>query len=110
MLGVDDPTVYALLEPVEVRLGKKLSDGRSSILETEPMRSFTLAGGERRSLVVRLRFADCEWYEPGSGSGFGGLAVRYRVLGLNRVASLRVPLEVSVESPATCPRTRPDEW
>ena len=106
VLGLDDFEGHQLLKPFEVRVGKVLPGGESSVTVTEPRRSFTLAAGDSRSLIVHLRFSDCEWVMPGGSQTVTGWSVRYRVLGLTRAVVLDLPLELSVESPATCPRPR----
>ena len=67
-------------------MGRPLPDGDSSIVETLPMAPFALAGGESRSLVVRLGFSDCEWFMPGDSQTLVAWELRYRVLGLSKSA------------------------
>lgn len=108
VVGVElPPHRHQLLAPAAVRLGRKLPDGGSSILDTEPLAPFTLRGGARRSLVAHMRFGDCEWYAAGGGQTLIGWRIRYRVLGLTKTAEVPLPVQLWVESPAHCPRQGP---
>ena len=100
------PHQHFLLKTRSVRLGKKLPSGRSSATSTEPMRPFALGAGEERTIVFRATVGNCEWYQPGGAVTRTHIGVHYRVLGLNRMAGLPLPVHIHVPSPPAdqCPR------
>jgi hypothetical protein len=105
---IQTPPRYSLLAFIDLRVGKRLANGGTSIRHTEPFRPFTLRAGEARDIVVRQRMHACEHYDRGSGNAWKALGVRYRVLGLNRHAGVPTPMYVSVKiaDDYNCPHAR----
>lgn len=56
----------------------------------EPLRPFTLSGGETRELRLDFRLADCDSarLNPGGYSALAAVRLRYRVLGISRTADV----------------------
>lgn len=100
------PNQYFLTSVLDVRVGRRLAGGMTSVLHTVPFRPFTLRPNETRDVVVRERMHACEWNEPGSSNAMTALGVHYRVLGLTRHTALETPVQVVVSSPVAdeCPR------
>src|SRR5918995_728975 len=97
----------ALLIPVRLETAAKryagsLSEGDSSLERFVP---FTLAGGDRRWIVVRTRFGNCGRFDPGASETYKQFQVTYSVLGLTKHASVALPKDIRVDSPPdlTCP-------
>jgi hypothetical protein len=109
--GFDLPSAkqFFLLAVVDVRVGRRLAHGHSSVVHTDPFHPFTLRAGETRDVVIRERMHACESNAPGGSNEFGVLGVRYRVLRLSRHADLAAPVHVVVTAPARaeCPRPAP---
>ena len=100
------PEQVVLLGLIDVRIGKRLAGGGTSVVHTDPFRPFTLHSGETRDVVVREKMRACEWNTPGSGNTWSDLGLHYRTLGLTRHATLPAPVHITVMAPpaADCPR------
>ena len=97
-----------LFAVTEVRVGKRLPSGGTSVRHTDRFHAFTLRGGETRDVVFRSVMHACEHNDPGVTYGIDGLTVRYRVLGLHRSLNVPTPMMIDIEYPdgASCPRPR----
>jgi hypothetical protein len=96
-----------LLVPIRVetaanRYAGSLGEGDPSLGKFLP---FTLAGGDRRWVVVRTRFGNCDRYTAGALETYSRFHVTYSVLGLTKQAWVRLPKEIGVDSPpdSACP-------
>ena len=69
---------------------------------------FALKSGDERLISLYGIFTDCEWYSAGSGNGYDGVVVRYRVAWASHEATIPFPSRVHVISPpdADCPVER----
>jgi hypothetical protein len=97
----------ALLVPVRLetaaqRYAGSLSEGDPSLDRFVP---FTLAGGDRRWIVVRTRFGSCGRFAAGAFETYTQFQVSYSVLGLTKRASVPLPKDIRVDSPPdlACP-------
>jgi hypothetical protein len=97
----------ALLVPVRLetaaqRYAGSLSEGAPFLERFVP---FTLAGGDSRWIVVRTRFGNCSRFAAGAFETYTQFQVSYSVLGLTKRASVPLPKDIRVDSPAdlACP-------
>ena len=96
-----------LLVPVRVetaanRYAGSLAEGDPSLEKFLP---FTLAGGDRRWVVVRTRFANCDRFAAGALETYTRFQVTYSVFGLTKQAWVQLPKDIGVDSPrdSGCP-------
>ena len=96
-----------LLVPVRVETAAKryagsLGEGDPSLEEFLP---FTLAGGDRRWIVIRTRFGNCDRFAAGAFETYTRFQATYSVLGLTRHAWVQLPRDIWVGSPpdSACP-------
>jgi hypothetical protein len=96
-----------LLVPVRFETAGKRYAG--SLGESDPSLEkflpFTLAGGDRRWVVARTRFANCGRFEAGDSQTYTQFQVTYSVLGLTKHALVSLPKDIRVDSPPdfACP-------
>ena len=96
-----------LLTPVKVQTAPGRFAGRLG--ETDPSLDkfipFTLAGGDRRWIVVRTAFGNCDRFAAGAFETFRWFQVTYSALGLTKHVWVQLPKDVRVDSPPTaaCP-------
>ena len=97
----------ALLVPVRLETAAKryagsLGEGDPSLEKFLP---FTLAGGDRRWVVVRTRFANCGRFAEGAFETYTQFRVTYGVLGFTKHAWVPLPKGIRVDSPpdSACP-------
>jgi len=97
----------ALLVPVRLETAAKryagsLGQGDPSLEKFLP---FTLAGGDRRWIVVRTRFGNCDRFAVGAFETYTRFQVTYSVLGLTKHSWVRLPGAIRVDSPpdVACP-------
>ena len=96
-----------LLVPVRVETAAQRYAG--SLGEGDPVLEkflpFTLAGGDRRWIVVRTRFGNCDRFAAGALVTYTRFQVTYSVLGLTKHAWVRLPKDIGVASPpdSACP-------
>lgn len=96
-----------LLVPVRVETAAKRDAG--SLGESDPSLEkfipFTLAGADRRWIVVRTRFGNCDRFAAGTVQTYTRFRVTYSVLGLTKHAWVPLPKNIGVESPPdfACP-------
>jgi hypothetical protein len=96
-----------LLIPVRLETAAKRYAG--SLGETDPSLekfvSFTLSGGDRRWVVVRTAFDNCDRFAAGAFETYTRFQVTYRVLGFTKQAWVPLPKDVRVDSPpdSACP-------
>ncbi len=97
----------ALLVPIRLETAAKryagsLGEGDPSLEKFLP---FTLAGGDRRWVVVRTRFANCDRFAEGAFETYTQFRVTYSVLGFTKYAWVSLPKAIRVDSPpdSACP-------
>jgi len=96
-----------LLVPVRLETAAKRYTG--SLSESDPSLEkfipFTLAGGDRRWIVVRTRFANCGRFAAGASETYTRFKVTSSVLGLTKHAWVPLPKDIGVDSPPdyACP-------
>ena len=90
------------LETAAKRYAGSLGEGDPSLEKFLP---FTLTGADRRWIVVRTRFANCDRFAAGASETYTRFQVTYSVLGLTKHAWVRLPRGIRVDSPpnADCP-------
>ena len=96
-----------LLVPVRVETAAKryagsLGEGDPSLEKFLP---FTLAGGDRRWIVIRTRFGNCDRFAAGAFETYTRFQATYSVLGLTKHALVQLPRDIWVGSPpdSACP-------
>jgi hypothetical protein len=96
-----------LLVPVRVETAAKryagsLAEGDPSLEKFLP---FSLAGDDRRWIVVRTRFGNCDRFAAGASETYTRFQVTYSVLGLTKHAWVQLPKDIGVGSPPdfACP-------
>ena len=96
-----------LLVPVRLETAAKRYAGSLSEFDPslEKFLPFTLAGDDRRWIVVRTRFGNCGRFAAGASQTYTRFHVTYRVLGFTKSAIVPLPKDIGVESPPdyTCP-------
>lgn len=96
-----------LLIPVKVETAGKRYAG--SLGETDPSLDaflpFTLSGDDRRWIVVRTRFGNCDRFAAGAFQTYTRFRVTYSVVGLTKHAWVPLPKDIGVGSPpdVACP-------
>jgi hypothetical protein len=96
-----------LLTPVKLETAPGRYAGRLG--ETDPSLDkfipFTLAGGDRRWIVVRTSFGNCGRFAAGAFETFTRFQVTYSALGFTRHVWVPLPKDVRVDSPpdVACP-------
>lgn len=96
-----------LLVPVRLETAAKRYAG--SLVEGDPSLErfipFTLAGGDRRWIVVRTRFGNCGRFAAGASETYTRFKVTYSVLGFTKHAWVPLPKDIGVDSPPdyACP-------
>jgi hypothetical protein len=97
----------ALLVPVRLETAAKryagsLGEGDPSLEKFLP---FTLAGGDRRWIVVQTRFGNCDRFAAGAFEAYTRFQVTYTVLGFTKHAWVPLPKGIRVDSPPdlSCP-------
>ena len=102
MTGQNQLLVPIRLETATQRYAGSLGAGDPSLEKFLP---FTLAGGDRRWIVVRTRFGNCDRFAPGALETYTRFQVTYSVLGLTKHAWVRLPKDIGVASPpdSACP-------
>ena len=90
------------LETATKRYAGSLSEGDPSLEKFIP---FTLAGSDRRWIVVRTRFGNCGRFAAGTSETYTRFKVTYNVLGLTKQAWVALPKDIAVDSPSdfACP-------
>src|SRR5262245_53985708 len=96
-----------LLVPVRVETAAKryagsLGEGDASLERFLP---FTLAGTDRRWIVIRARFGNCGRFAAGSFETYTRFQVTFTVLGLTKHVWIPLPKDIGVDSPPdyACP-------
>jgi hypothetical protein len=96
-----------LLVPVRLETAAKRYAGSLSEFDPslEKFLPFTLAGGDRRWIVVRTRFGNCGRFAAGASETYTRFKVTYSVLGLTKHAWVPLPKDIAVDSPPdfACP-------
>ena len=71
-------------------------------------KSFALAAHKEQTIKVTARFFNCESYVVGGSAGLDSVEVRFKILGIQRTASIPLGERIEVMSPtnANCPRPR----
>jgi hypothetical protein len=102
MTGRNELLVPVRLETAAKRYAGSLDEGDPSLERFLP---FTLAGGDRRWIVVRTRFGNCGRFDAGDTKTYTQFHVTYSVLGLTKSAWVQFPRGINVESPPdwACP-------
>ena len=102
MSGQNQLLVPVRLETAAKRDAGRLGEGDPSLEKFLP---FTLAGADRRWIVVRTRFGNCDRFAAGAVETYTRFQVTYSVLGLTKHAWVPLPSGVRVESPpdVACP-------
>ena len=102
VIGQNDLLVTVGLETAPKRYAGSLGQGDPSLDKFLP---FTLAGGDRRWIVVRTRFGNCADFDPGDFEAHTRFNVTYTVLGLTKHAWVPLPKDIGVVSPPdfACP-------
>jgi len=100
--GQSDLLVTVRLETAAKRDAGSLSEFDPSLEKFLP---FTLAGGDRRWIVVRTRFGNCADFEAGDLDTYTHFNVTYSVLGFTKHALVPLPKDIGVDSPPdfACP-------
>jgi len=100
--GQSDLLVTIGLETAAKRYAGILTQGDPSLDKFLP---FTLAGGDRRWIVVRTRFGNCANSDAGDFKTLTDFTVTYTVLGFTKRAVVPLPKDIGVESPPdyACP-------
>lgn len=96
-----------LLTPVRLETAPGRYAGRLGATDPslEKFRRFTLAGGDRRWIVVRTAFGNCDRFAAGAFETFTRFQVTYGALGLTKHVWVPLPKDVRVDSPpdVACP-------
>ena len=102
MTGQSELLVPVRLETAAKRYVGSLGEGDASLERFLP---FTLAGGDRRWIVVRIRFGNCGRFAAGASQTYTQFQVTYSVLGLTKQAWVSLPKDIRVDSPPdfACP-------
>jgi hypothetical protein len=100
--GQDELLVTVGLETAAKRDAGSLVQGDPSLDKFLP---FTLAGSDRRWIVVRTRFGNCGRFAAGALETYTRFKVTYSVLGLTKHAWVPLPKDIGVDSPPdyACP-------
>jgi hypothetical protein len=100
--GQNHLLVTAGIETAAQRYAGSLAQGDPSLDKFLP---FTLAGGDRRWIVVRTRFGNCANFDPGDLDTVTHFNVTYSVLGFTKNAVVPLPKDIGVDSPPdfACP-------
>jgi hypothetical protein len=100
--GQDELLVTVGLETAAKRDAGSLVQGDPSLDKFLP---FTLAGSDRRWIVVRTRFGNCGRFAEGALETYTRFKVTYSVLGLTKHAWVPLPKDIGVDSPPdfACP-------
>ena len=100
--GQSELLVTVRLETAAKRYAGSLGDGDPSLDRFLP---FTLAGGDRRWIVVRTRFGNCDRFAAGAFETYTRFNVTYSVLGFTKHAWVPLPKDIGVDSPPdfACP-------
>ena len=100
--GQSELLVTVRLETAATRYAGSLGQGDPSLDRFLP---FTLAGGDRRWIVVRTRFGNCGRFAAGAFETYTRFNVTYTVLGLTKHAWVPLPKDIGVDSPPdfACP-------
>jgi len=100
--GQSDLLVTVGLETAANRYAGSLGQGDPSLDKFLP---FTLAGGDRRWIVVRTRFGNCGRFAAGASETYTRFKVTYSVLGFTKHAWVPLPKDIGVDSPPdyACP-------
>ena len=90
------------LETAGKRYAGSVGEGDAALERFLP---FTLAGGDRRWVVVRTRFGNCGRFAAGAVETYTQFQVTYSVLGLTKRAWVQLPKDIRVDSPPdyACP-------
>ena len=102
MAGQNQLLVPVRLETAAKRYAGSLGQGDPSLERFLP---FTLAGADRRWIVVRTRLGNCDRFAAGASQTYTRFQVTYSVLGLTKHAWVRLPKDIGVNSPPdfACP-------
>ncbi|HSJ51234.1 MAG TPA: hypothetical protein VLA90_08120 [Actinomycetota bacterium] len=102
MTGQNALMVPVGLETAAKRYAGSLTEGDPSLDKFLP---FTLAGGDRRWIVLRTRFGNCGRFAAGSFETYTRFQVTYKVLAFTKHASVPLPKAIRVDSPpdSGCP-------
>jgi hypothetical protein len=102
MTGQNQLLVPFRLETAARRYAGSLVEGDPTLEKFLP---FTLAGVDRRWIVVRTRFANCDRFAAGASETYTRFQVTYSVLGLTKHAWVPLPTGIRVDSPSdlACP-------
>jgi hypothetical protein len=96
-----------LMTPVKVETAPGRYAGRLGATDPslEKFRAFTLGGGDRRWIVVRTAFGNCDDFAYGAFEIFTRFQVTYTALGLTKHVWVPLPKGVRVDSPpdVACP-------
>ena len=100
--GQNDLLVTVRLETAAKRDAGSLGQGDPSLDKFLP---FTLAGGDRRWIVVRMRFGNCGRFAAGALQTYTRFKVTYSVLGFTKHAWVPLSKDIGLESPpdSACP-------
>jgi hypothetical protein len=94
--GQSELLVTVGLETAPKRDAGSLAQGDPSLDKFLP---FTLAGSDRRWIVVRTRFGNCGRFAAGALETYTRFKVTYSVLGLTKHAWVPLPKDIGVDSP-----------
>jgi hypothetical protein len=102
MAGQNQLLVPVRLETAARRDAGSLGEGDASLEKFLP---FTLAGADRRWIVVRTRFGNCGNFAAATSQTYTRFQVTYSVLGLTKHAWVQLPRKIRVDSPpdVACP-------
>jgi len=102
MTGPSGLLVPVRLETAAKRYAGSLGEGDPSLEKFLP---FTVAGGDRRWIVVRMRFGNCGRFAAGAFETYTQFQVTYSVLGFTKHAWVPLPKDIRVDSPPdfACP-------
>jgi hypothetical protein len=102
MTGQNQLLVPVRLETAGKPYAGSLGEGDPSLEKFLP---FTLAGDDRRWVVVRTRFGNCGRLPAGTFETYTQFQVTYSVLGLTKHAWVSLPRDIRVDSPPdfACP-------
>jgi hypothetical protein len=100
--GQSQLLVPVRLETAAKRYAGGLGEGDPSLERFLP---FTLAGADRRWIVVRTRFGNCDRFAAGAFETYTQFKVTYSVLGFTKHAWVPLPKDIGVDSPPdfACP-------
>ena len=100
--GQNQLLVPVRLETAAKRYAGSLSESDPSLEKFLP---FTLAGDDRRWIVVRSHFGNCGRFAAGTSETYTRFKVTYTVLGLTKHAWVPLPKDIGVDSPPdfACP-------